>query len=158
MENQSSESLLKPSGKCYVCGSSNWWQRSDGTWLCNRCHPNPNPGSDIEPSSNEVKYSPEVLALRDRVIKGNEKLFLAWKQIRELVNDKEEWSRQMDQFSEAAKKLRGLCTELKFKGYEDCLYIEKGKRMRSCLSNPDGFWCQVCPSTRKYWEEEFKEL
>ncbi|GAH96396.1 unnamed protein product, partial [marine sediment metagenome] len=25
--------------------------------------------------------------------------------------------------------------------------------------NPDGFWCQVCPSTtRKYWEEELMDL
>ena len=34
-----------------------------------------------------------------------------------------------------------------------------GKKVRGCLKNPDGFWCNVCPSsTRKYWEEELMDL
>ncbi|MDP2729557.1 MAG: DUF3854 domain-containing protein [Dehalococcoidales bacterium] len=30
----------KPAYPCSVCGSKNWWRR-DGTWLCGRCHPEP---------------------------------------------------------------------------------------------------------------------
>ncbi|MDP2730093.1 MAG: DUF3854 domain-containing protein [Dehalococcoidales bacterium] len=30
----------KPTYSCDVCGSKNWWRR-DGTWLCGRCHPEP---------------------------------------------------------------------------------------------------------------------
>ena len=31
----------KPAKPCYICGSSDWWQRPDGDWLCNKCHPKP---------------------------------------------------------------------------------------------------------------------
>ncbi|MFC1982483.1 DUF3854 domain-containing protein [Chloroflexota bacterium] len=31
----------KPIHPCYNCGSSNWWQRDDGGWVCGRCHPKP---------------------------------------------------------------------------------------------------------------------
>jgi hypothetical protein len=110
----------------------------------------PNPGKE--------GYRPEVLALRDRVKKGNNKLFKAWLQIRELVGDKEEWSRQMDRWQEATEELQSLCQELKLKGYNDCLYLEGDKKTRSCLDNPDGFWCQVCPSIYAYWETELMEL
>jgi hypothetical protein len=27
--------------KCPVCGSTNWWQRPDGEWVCGTCHPKP---------------------------------------------------------------------------------------------------------------------
>ena len=30
-----------PTALCYTCGSSEYWQRSDGGWLCGICHPNP---------------------------------------------------------------------------------------------------------------------
>jgi len=38
----------KPTLACPVCRSTNWWWREPGEygcgeWLCNRCHPNPNP-------------------------------------------------------------------------------------------------------------------
>jgi DNA polymerase-1 len=98
-------------------------------------------------------HNADVLALCDRVKKGNDKLFQAWLQIRELA-DKEEWSYQMDRWQEATEKLHQLCQELKLKGYTDCLYFENGKKMRRCLDNPDGFWCQVCPSIYPYWETE----
>lgn len=26
---------------CDVCGSTAWWQRADGGWVCERCHPKP---------------------------------------------------------------------------------------------------------------------
>jgi hypothetical protein len=30
----------KPEKPCYSCGSMDYWQRSDGGWVCNTCHPN----------------------------------------------------------------------------------------------------------------------
>jgi hypothetical protein len=109
------------------------------------------------PTESCQSHSPEVLALRDRVKRGNDKLFQAWRQIRELA-DKDEWSRQMDRWNEAQQKLHQLCQELKLKGYNDCLYLQDGRRARTCLNNPDGFWCQVCPSIYAYWETELMEL
>jgi len=29
----------KPIKACLACGSTNWWQRPDGAWVCGRCHP-----------------------------------------------------------------------------------------------------------------------
>ena len=103
------------------------------------------------------KHALEVLDLRDRVIKGNEKLFPAWKQIRD-IEEGEEKEHQWDRWNEAQERLHYLCSELKVKGYYDCLHIENGKRTRSCLSNPDGFWCQVCPSSVSYWTQELMAL
>ena len=37
-ENNNSE---KPDRSCFVCGSSSWWQRKDGGWVCGKCHPRP---------------------------------------------------------------------------------------------------------------------
>lgn len=105
-----------------------------------------------------TEYSPELLALRSRVINGNEKLFQAWLQIREIAHDSEEWSRQMELWHQAAEKLSFLCSELKLKNFTGCLYIENGEKTKSCLSNPDGFFCQVCPSARRYFEEEMASL
>jgi len=104
------------------------------------------------------QYSPEVLALRDRVKKGNDKLFQAWLQIRELAHNSDEWSKQMELWHQASEKLGVLCTELKLKGYGDCLYLENGKKTKSCLDNPDGFGCQVCPSSIRYWDKELMSL
>jgi len=117
---------------------------------------------EVKPEKPKIvpkKYSEEVIALRDRVIKGNQKLYDAWLQIKEMDHKSEEWSAQMDRWNEAQERLHILCLELKYKGYEDCLYLtEEGKRLKSCLHNPDGFWCQVCPSIKRYWEEEFTKL
>lgn len=105
------------------------------------------------------QYSSEVVSLRDRIVKGNDKLFKAWLQIKELANDRDEWDRQMDLWNEAQRKLSLLCSELKLRGYEDCLYIDNnGNKTKSCLNEPGGWWCQVCPSTRCYWEEELMSL
>lgn len=38
----------------------------------------------------QKEYPEEVIALRDRVINGNQKLFDAWLKIRELAHDTEE--------------------------------------------------------------------
>jgi len=102
------------------------------------------------------RHALEVLDLRDRVIKGNDKLFAAWQQIRELDGEEKEY--QLDRWNEAQERLHYLCLELQAKGYHDCLYIENGKRAKSCLSNPDGFWCQVCPSSVPYWAQELMDL
>ena len=70
------------------------------------------------------QYSPEVLALRDRVILGNKKLNDAWEEIKKMVHDTEEWNRQMERWHQANEKLSALCTQLKVTGYEDCLYLD----------------------------------
>lgn len=106
----------------------------------------------------EKNYSPELLALRDRVINGNNKLFKAWLQIREIAHDSEEWAKQMELWHQAAEKLSLLCQELKLKDFTDCLYIEDGKKTKSCLSNPDGFFCVCCSSSIPYWEMEMMSL
>jgi hypothetical protein len=31
---------VKPEIPC-SCGSSNWWQRRDGVYICSTCHPSP---------------------------------------------------------------------------------------------------------------------
>jgi hypothetical protein len=95
-----------------------------------------------------------VLALRDRVIKGNEKLLQAWLQIRDLP-EREEADRYLAGWDAAVEKLRALCTGLEAKGYQDCLYIENGRKTRSCDTS-DGL-CFICPSLHPYWEWEAGE-
>ena len=146
--------MAKPTKPCGACGANDWWLTPDGAWLCSQCHPNPNPAANPGKEGQAV----EVLTLLDRAKKGNEKLFLALQQIRELADDEGEYSRQMDLWNQAQERLQGICLELKARGFHDCLYIENGQKTRSCLNNPDGSWCQVCPSSRKYWEEEFDKL
>jgi len=98
----------------------------------------------------------ELLALRDRVAKGNEKLHAAWAQMKNL--DEESWQQASKQYDEALKKLELLGLELKGRGYEDCLYIdEQGKKTKNCLQNPDPtFFCRVCPcaSGKALWYSE----
>ena len=31
----------KPAKSCFACGSTDFWLRPDGGWVCNRCHPKP---------------------------------------------------------------------------------------------------------------------
>lgn len=116
---------------------------------------------EIEPKEVKVEvkqYSLEVLTLRDKVIKGNDVLWRAWLKIRD-IKDKEEKERQLDKWNVAQNRLHYFCLELKSKGYEDCLYLDKdGKKTKNCLKNPDGFWCQVCPSSISYWEKEIMSL
>lgn len=159
--------MKKPTGKCFACGSNDWWQRPDGGWSCNHCHPNINPGSapaveeerlpEVLP---EKKYTPEVLALRDRVRLGNDKLYQAWLQIRKVADDEEEWVRQHHRLGEATVKLDRLCHQLQLEGYIDCLYLEDGKKTRPCLNSEEGgFWCQVCScDPNPYLEKELFDL
>jgi len=138
--------MERPTKPCWACGSDDWWLTPDGRWLCGRCHPSPNPESTpseegsgaLAGSLASALPSPalEVLALRDRVIKGNDKLFAAWQQIRELAGEERE--HQWDRWNEAQERLHYLCLELK-QHYSDCLYLnENSKRFRSCLSEPGG--------------------
>ena len=104
------------------------------------------------------QFSPEIIALRDRVIRGNEKLNLAWQQLRSIADRTEEWRKQMERWHLANERLSTLCTELKLRGYSDCLYMENGKKTRKCLEPGDSLGCRVCPSSTPYWEKEFTEL
>ena len=118
------------------------------------------PSTNTHTNSGKEGHALEVLALCDRIRLGNEKLFKVLRQIREIADDKEEWSRQMDQWKEAQEKLHSLNLELQAKGFHDCLYLENGKKTRSCLDNPDGSWCQVCPCdpNNPYVEKELMGL
>ena len=143
--------------KCWACGSTDFWQRPDGEWLCSRCHPNPNEGDPPEVSSADVEFE----ALKSRIKLGNEKLWKAWEQIRELADDKERWSQEMNRWAQAKEKLWQLVEELRQRfDFYDCLYLENGKKTRGCLHNDDGFFCQVCPCrlNNPYWEKELMGL
>ena len=137
--------MEKPTKPCYACGANDWWQRPDGGWNCGRCYPNPNPVTGA--------YAPEVLALRDRVRQGNDKLFAAWLQIRD-IQDKDEREYQFEQWDKAKEKLNLLRLELQVRGYRDCLYIENGRKTKRCLDEPGEWFCNTCPSDREYWVEE----
>lgn len=106
--------------------------------------------------------SPEFIALKNRIIKGNDVLWRAWEQIKGLAEDEEAWSRQLDRWAQAKEKLWYLVKELRTRfGFYDCLYLdENGKKTRHCLHNADGFFCQVCPceSGNPYWEKELFDL
>ena len=105
------------------------------------------------------RYSPEVIALRDRVIRGNETLNLAWNQLRAMVHNTEEWNEEVERWHQANNKLSALCSELKLRGYEDCLYLDgSGKKTKLCLPPGDDLGCRVCPSIIKYWEKELMDL
>ena len=101
-------------------------------------------------------HSPEVLSLRDRVKSGNDKLFKAWLQILE-INDKERQFEEDARWYKAWDKLHYLCLELQAKGYEDCLYVENGKKTRLCSQDVGTHWCWVCSSTKFYWRDENAE-
>ena len=108
-----------------------------------------------------VEYSSEVLALKDRVKKGNNVLWFAWRQIRD-IKDPEEKEALFKEWDKKVNFLNALCLELQVKGYNDCLYIdENGKKKVKCLYNPDSpqWFCNACPAAeRKYCEKEFFEL
>ena len=146
--------MPKPTKPCWSCGADAWWLTPDGRYLCGKCHPPLAP----DPTTGKEEYSPEVLALRDRVILGNKKLNDAWEQIKAMVRDTEEWSEQVEHWRQANEKLSLLCTELETRGYEDCLYrADQGKRTSKCLDQ-GGTGCRVCPSKILYWEQELMEL
>lgn len=102
------------------------------------------------------QYSPEVIALRDRVRLGNQKLNGAWARICRIDHESQRWKDEMERWHQANERLSSLCTELKARGYEDCLYLNNdGKKVKSCLAD---LGCRVCPSKIYYWEKELMEL
>ena len=133
--------MNKPTKPCYVCGANDWRETPGGGWCCNGCRPG--------------LVSEEASALLERVRKGNDKLFAAWLQIRDIL-DKEEKERQFLRWDAAKETLNLLRLELQSKGYNDCLYLENGKKTKRCLDEPGEWFCNTCPSTREYWVEEMK--
>lgn len=120
---------------------------------------------EVMPSKPKVapkQYSEEVLELKERVIRGNQKLFEAWCKIKGIVHNTKEWSAQMERWIQAKEKLWLLVKQLNEQfGFNDCLYLdENGKKIKGCLHNPDGFFCQVCPCdlNNPYWEKELMSL
>ena len=147
--------MQKPTKPCCICGTNDWWLTPEGRYLCGRCHPNPNPGSNPALPATEGKYSQEVLALHDRVIQGNKKLNLAWGQICQLDRESQEQRTLGEQWDQANKKLRVLCDNLQGMGYTDCLYLDQnGKKTKKCLPTDDPYGCRVCPSAIPYWRQE----
>ena len=103
------------------------------------------------------QYSEEALALRDRAIKGNQKLFDAWQRICGMDHESQEWRDAFEEWHQASRRLLDLSDNLKSKGYEDCLYINidnNKKRSKKCIGNADGFFCLACPSNKSYWETD----
>ncbi|GAJ24247.1 unnamed protein product, partial [marine sediment metagenome] len=78
-------------------------------------------------------YSSEVLALRDRVRTGNDKLFRAWKQILGIEDDVQRVQEE-EKWFKARDRLEMLCIELQLKhNYYECLYLgENGEKTRVC--------------------------
>ena len=105
-----------------------------------------------------MEYSSEVIALRERIKVGNEKLIKAWQQLREIADRQEEWASQFERWHKANELLSALCTQLETMGYEDCLYMENGKKVKKCLEPGEIIGCRVCPSKIPYWEKELMDL
>lgn len=43
--------------------------------------------------------------------------------------------------------------------FNECLYLDsEGKKTKKCLPPGDALGCRVCPSERKWWEEELLDL
>lgn len=157
----------KPNKMCWVCKSQNWWwNKLAGSWQCAKCLPNQLDSDYVEPdypgkgqvstlgdlASPAPALDPDLEALRVRVAKGNTKLIDAILVIWD-ITDSEAHIDAFREWGRAADKLNQLCSELRLKGFEDCLYIENGKKTRSCLEGTDTV-CLVCPSKRNYaWEE-----
>jgi len=62
--------LDKKDGAYTVCGSTNWWQRPDGGWVCGRCHP--------KPGEREGRKSPVDLSYVS--IEEGERILAIWRQ------------------------------------------------------------------------------
>ena len=89
----------------------------------------------------------DLIALLERVKNGNDKLWAAWRVIRD-ITDREEREELFTKWDGRVYFLNLLCKELVVKGYIDCLYIENGIKTKSCLNNPDEpeWFCNTCPA------------
>ncbi len=105
----------------------------------------------------------DLIALLERVKNGNDKLWAAWRVIRN-VPDPEEKADLFLKWDGRVNFLNLLCKELIVKGYNECLYIENGIKTKSCLNNPDEpeWFCNTCPAAiggaKKYAERELMAL
>ena len=90
--------------------------------------------------------------LRDRVIRGNELLYAAWREACSVVDQPAEYEKIMARIDRAWSRLHRLCLELAGQGFEDCLYP-----VPRCQNNPPWF-CYVCPSKVPHWREAAKQL
>ena len=94
--------------------------------------------------------------LKSRVREGNEKLNLAWQRLVKMDHSTPRWEEEVERWHQANERLSSLCSELKYAGFHDCLYIVDGKKTRGCLT--EGLGCRVCPSSKNYWESELMDL
>lgn len=95
-----------------------------------------------------------VEQLRERVAKGNDRLMDHYTEIMK-ERDNDTWEGLLANLDIAVARLGLICDFLVFKGYKECLYMENGKKVRSCLNQrQDNIVCWCCPSTIKWWEEE----
>ncbi len=104
------------------------------------------------------KKAEALAALKARVIKGNELLNLAWVQLKSMDHESQRWEDEICRWGEANEKLSALCTELKWSGFDDCLYIVDGEKTKLCLPPGDDLGCRVCPSKINYWHNELMNL
>lgn len=98
--------------------------------------------------------------LKDRIMRGNDKLNAAWNNVIKLVDHKSpEWEVAMQKWHRANMELHFYCQQLEQLDYNDCLYIVDGKKTRKCIDLVgDELGCRVCPSWRDYWAEELLAL
>jgi len=110
-----------------------------------------------EGSKLEIEIYPKEMMeeLKTRIRTGNQKLNDAWEQLKEMDHNLQTWRDAFWEWHLANVKLSHYCDQLKNMGYEDCLYIENGKKTKSCL---EGLSCRVCPSKKPYWEKELMDL
>ena len=100
-------------------------------------------------------YESSMEQLLVRVRAGNDRLMAHYAEINQEGNI-ETWNKMVDNLHLAVDRLNQICDFLVFKGYKDCLYVENGKKVRTCLNEPRKDWivCWACPSEKKYWVDE----
>jgi hypothetical protein len=115
-----------PETKCYTCGGNTWWYAKEthpGTdWICGTCHP---------PAGRK-----EIAKMR--IIKGN---YLMNKMRREI---------SAEEFLVGVRKLKDIWNDIGAPA--DCLYTERGKKLKKCLPalhGQRGIECYTC--LNDYW-------
>lgn len=102
----------------------------------------------------EIYSKARLEELKARCRTGNEKLNAAWQQIIKLDHSQERWTEEVHKWHIANTRLSAYCTQLQAMGFNDCLYLENGKKKVNCLDLD----CRVCPSNTPYWEEDWVNL
>ena len=107
---------------------------------------------------HELSVNQEREKLRLRCIAGNTKLNEAWEKIKQMDHASSAWAEAMENWHQANERLSLFCTQLEALGYDICLYLEGGKKTKTCLEQGDDIGCRVCPSKIHYWENELMNL